>query len=60
MAVRTLSLTAIPYVDLYFHWDFPKFNISCVKMSGVPQYLVDYREGRCISKGRSAAITVGY
>ena len=28
-------------------------------MSGLPQYLVDYREGRCICKERSAAITVG-
>jgi hypothetical protein len=60
MAVRNLSLTAIDYVNLYFHWDFPKFNISCVSTSGLPQYLVDSPEGRCISEGRSAAITVGY
>lgn len=29
-------------------------------MSGLPQYLVDSREGRCICKERSAAITVGH
>ena len=29
-------------------------------MSGLPQHLVDSREGRCICKGRSTAITVGY
>jgi hypothetical protein len=60
MAVRSPSLTAIGYVNSYFHWDFPKFNISCVTMSRRPQYLVDSPEERCISKGRSAAITVGY
>jgi len=26
-AVRNESLAAISYVNLYFHWDFPKFNI---------------------------------
>ena len=28
-------------------------------MSGLPLYLVDWREGRCICKERAAAITVG-
>ena len=60
MAVRNLSLAATGYVNLYFHWDFPKFNISCVEMSVPAQYLVDSHEGRCICKGRSTAITVGY
>ena len=60
MAVRSPFLTAIGYVNSYFHWDFPKFNISCVTMSRRPQYLVDSPEERCISKGRSAAITVDY
>jgi len=60
MAVRSPFLTAIGYVNSYFHWDFPKFNISCVTMSSRPQYLVDSPEERCISKGRSAAITVDY
>ena len=59
MAVRSPFLTAIGYVNSYFHWDFPKFNISWVRMSELPQYLVDSREERCISMGRSAAITAG-
>lgn len=28
MAVRYLPLAAIGCVNSYFHWDFPKFNIS--------------------------------
>jgi hypothetical protein len=24
---QELALTAIPYVNLYFHWDFRKLNI---------------------------------
>jgi hypothetical protein len=58
-ALANLTPYCNPHVNLYFHWDFPKFNISCVKMGGLPQYLADSREGRCICKGRSAAITVG-
>jgi hypothetical protein len=33
-AVRNLSLPAIGYVNLYFHWDYQEFNISCVKVTG--------------------------
>jgi hypothetical protein len=60
MAVRNPTPNCNPHVNSYLHWDFPKFNISCVKMSALPQYLVDSREGRCICIGRSAAVTVGY
>ena len=60
MAVRNPPPTAIGYVNSYFYWDFPKFNICCAKMRGRPQYLVDSHEERCISEGRATAITVGY
>ena len=60
MAVSNLTPYCNLHVNLYLHWDFPKFNISCVRMSELPQYLVDPREERCICMGRSAAITVGY
>ena len=59
MAVSNLTPYCNLHVNLYLHWGFPKFNISWVRMSELPQYLVDSREERCICMGRSAAITGG-
>lgn len=60
MAGPNLPITAIDCINLIFHWDFPKPNICWERVRQLPQYVVGFREGRCINQGRSAAITVGY